>query len=153
MIKTFYTIQDFRAWTTAQRTGFLSGNPEFIDPDFINPYCWIVAQMEKRLTVYEGEYPIWLWSKKPDLRRAGYLKRSTKAVLLEIEIPSDRVLLSDFQAWHCVLNRWTLEDHEGEVIEMEKSWERIFDLEYLKKHPDWGNLENWTFRELPVKYL
>ncbi len=146
MINTFYSIQNFRAWTEAQTNGFLSGHSEFIDPDFINPYCWIVAQMKRRLTVYEGEYPIWLWSIRPDLRRTGYLKKGTKAVLLEIEISNDRVLLSDFQAWHCVLNRWTLEDHKGEDISMEKSWERIFDLEYLKTHPDWGQ-----FNELDIQ--
>jgi hypothetical protein len=146
MVKTFYTIQNCRAWTEAQTNGFLSGNPEFIDDGFINPYLWMMKQMNNRINVHEHQYPIWLWSIRPDLRRTGYLKKGTKAVLLEIEISNDRVLLSGFQAWHCVLNRWTLEDHKGEDISMEKSWERIFDLEYLKIHPDWGQ-----FNELDIQ--
>lgn len=141
MINTFYSIQNLRAWTKAQTKGFLSGSLEFIDNDLINPYLWMMKQMNERITVYEDEYRIWLWTIRPDLRRSGYLKRGTKAVLLEIEISNDRVLLSDFQAWHCVLNRWTLEDHKGEDIGMEKSWERIFNLEYLKRHPDWGQFD------------
>jgi len=146
MIKTFYTIQNFIAWAAAQKTGFLSGKPEFTDPDFINPYSWMMKQMKERLTEYKNEYPIWLWIKRPDLRRTGFLKKGTKAVLLEVEISDERVLLSDFHAWHYVLNRWTLENHEGEGIEIEKSWERIFDLEYLKRHPDWGQ-----FRKLDIQ--
>lgn len=146
MTKIYYSIQNYKAWTEAQKIGFLSGNPEFTDDHFIKPYLWMMKQMNKRLTVYDGEYPIWLWSIKPDLRRKGYLNKGTKAVLLEIDISNDRVLLSDFQAWHCVLNDCTLEDYSGEDIGMEKSWERIFDLEFLKRHLDWGQ-----FNELDIQ--
>ena len=143
MTKTYYSIQNFNAWTEAQKIGFLSGNPEFIDAHFIKSYLWMMKQMNERITVYEGEYPIWLWpiTSRPDLRRKFWGIRGTPAVLLKIEIPNDRVLLSDFQAWHCVLNGGVLEDHDGEDIDMEKSWERIFDLEYLKKHCDWGQFD------------
>jgi len=76
-----------------------------------------------------------------------------KAVLLEIDISYEKVLLSDFQAWHYVLNGWTLKDHENEDIDMEKSWERIFDLEFLKRHPDWGRSEKLDIQGVTGKIV
>jgi hypothetical protein len=72
-------------------------------------------------------------------------------------------LLSDFEAWHAVLNCWYLSlseeesdnwDERSEAAgitgswenwhppspfkeEILKSWERIFDLGLLKEHPEW----------------
>lgn len=61
--------------------------------------------------------------------------------LIEVELSENKVLLSDFQAWHYVLNDYPIIDHEDEIIDKELSWERIFDLEYLQQHPDWGTLD------------
>jgi hypothetical protein len=137
----YYTIQGINAWIEAQNQGYLVGNKEYVCEDFIRPYQWMMKQMQKRIPDYNGEYPIWLWPDKQDLRRRGYNERGMKAVYLEIEIPENQVLLSDFQAWHCVLNDFPLLDHEDEIIDKELSWERIFDLEYLQRHPDWGILD------------
>lgn len=78
-------------------------------------------------------------------------------------VSSDRVLLSDFEAWHAVLNCWYLplseEESENWDIRCERagikigwenwsppspfkevlmrSWKRIFDRELLKTHPDY----------------
>jgi len=75
---------------------------------------------------------------------------------LELECPSDRVLLSNFSLWHHVLNYWYLPSSEadGDVFESElashdlsffhqkpvphdtyhrtivESWDRVFDLEW-----------------------
>ncbi|WP_019121638.1 hypothetical protein [Brevibacillus massiliensis] len=60
------------------------------------------------------------------------------------------VLLSDFDAWHCVLTNGFLAVDEDEwdafyrgELEMtkEQSWERIFDFESLKKEPWWEDTE------------
>lgn len=82
---------------------------------------------------------------------------------VEFTVSSDRVLLSDFEAWHAVLNCWylSLSEEESEnwdnrcekagikiggdnwpppspfKEELMRCWERIFDLELLKKHLDW----------------
>jgi len=99
---------------------------------------------------------VWAWHKpKPDLRRSGHLEKGAPGVRLELLVPADRALLSDFDAWHCVLNRWYLaltgeeyarwesrlpEGHRpGDELppelerEMRASWKRIFDLELLAK--------------------
>lgn len=137
----YYTIQDINAWIEAQHRGYLVGNEEHVLKNFLRPYQWMMNQMQKRIPDYNGDFPIWLWPEKQDLRRSGYKKRGTKAAYLEIEIPENQVLLSDFQAWHCALNDYPILDYEDEIIDKESSWERIFDLEYLKRHPDWGSLD------------
>ncbi len=69
--------------------------------------------------------------------------------------------MSDFEAWHAVLNCWYLSlsevesdnwDNRCESVRigwenwlppspfneaLMRSWERIFDLKLLKKHPEW----------------
>lgn len=137
----YYSIQDLNAWTEAQHRGYLIGNEKYVWEEFLRPYHWMMSQMVKRVPDYNEGYPIWLWPEKQDLRHSGYKERGTMAVYLEIEIPESQVLLSDFNAWHVVLMDSVILDYEDEIIDKELSWERIFDLEYLRKHTDWGILD------------
>jgi len=79
-------------------------------------------------------------------------------VRIEFRMPPHQVLLSDFDAWHCVLNDWYLaldEDEDADwqcrhpnddqltrssicQAEVEASWHRIFDLELIRSSPEWG---------------
>jgi hypothetical protein len=81
-------------------------------------YDWMVGQLEQRVKNYPcNKYPIWAWyHPKPDLRLSGHLPRGTSGVRVEFLVSSDRVLLSDFEAWHAVLNCWylSLSDEESE---------------------------------------
>ena len=105
-------------------------------------------------------FPIWAWHtrnflhKKPDLRMSGYGAKGEECVCIEIEIPDNEVLLTDFDAWHFVLNKWylntdcwndetyeedekwlkTLSDEQRKE-EIEKSWQGIYNLE--TKETDW----------------
>jgi hypothetical protein len=95
--------------------------------------------------------PIWAWfqyenarRKRPDLRRSAHLPSGTCGVLLELDLSEDQVLLSDFELWHYVLNRWYLPQTSAEAREAWKenpttgfdvatlnaSWQRIFDLDW-----------------------
>ena len=100
----YWTVQDLPAWEVAQQTGVLTGNAKHITDGFEQPYDWMVVQMQKRLGVSESFYPIWLWTTRPDLRTRGFLSKGDVGVLLEVEVDSSRVLLSDYDSWHCVLN-------------------------------------------------
>ena len=125
--------------------------------------------MERRMkTPRPGKsiLPIWAWyqwegvnGRKPDLRSAGYLPRGERGVRVELEVDEDRVLLSDFDLWHYVLNYWYLpkSEKDGEDFEkglahaglsfygcnhkhtlgniryrhrIERSWERIFLIDW-----------------------
>ena len=72
---------------------------------------------------------------------------------MEINIPEEKVLLSDFEAWYFVLNDWyyspATNEQEWERLEKkfdslperkqkqveEKSWQRIFDTDI--RHGEW----------------
>jgi len=153
-VTTYWTIQDLPAWEQAQVTKQLTGNPTFIHPDFKPAYDWMVAQMQVRLLPVTPGYPIWLWTTRPDLRESGYAERGTPQVLLHCTLDPASVLLSDYMAWHHVLNEWTLTWEEAEEIDQQKSWERIFDLEALAKHPDWGiNTTQGVVPSIPLDQL
>ena len=144
----YWTIHPVEAWVQFQRQGFIVGDPKYIHEDFIGPYRWMMEQMKKRLPDYRGEYPVWVWPRKPDLSQPGHLPENTKGVCLELELDDKNVLLSDFDAWHCVLNNWPLEFEDNEFGEnpdqdtITKSWERIFDYQTLWQHPDWRTSTN-----------
>ncbi len=46
-----------------QKTGFLYGNPDFVDEDFIEPYRWMIEQMELRIWNKPScvSVPLWAW--------------------------------------------------------------------------------------------
>ena len=137
---TYWTIQDPPAWEQAQVTNVLTSNAQLVDPDSKPAYDWMVAQMQVRLGTRPLTYPVWVWPQRPNLRESGYARRGTPLVLLECRLDPAQVLLSDYMAWHHVLNEWTLRWEEDEEIAPAKSWERIFDLDALACHPDWGSL-------------
>jgi hypothetical protein len=135
---TYWTIQGMEAWEQAQAVGYLAGNKEYIcHPSWSQPYEWLMGQMRQRLGMAQPHYPVWMWCTRPDLRQRCHVSKGEHAVLLRVELDAQHVLLSDFGAWHYVLNDWVLEAYEGEVIEKEKSWERIFDFDFLRAYPDW----------------
>jgi hypothetical protein len=146
----YWSIQTKQAWEAALERGYLVGDPKYIWEGFIEPYHWMMEQMKKRIKGYQGEYPVWVWIKKPDLRRTAHLPPKTEGVRLKIEKPDDQVLLSDFDAWHFVLNNsfFSLNEEEDKLFESgalpmtkEESWERIFDFN-LPRDPEWvGEVE------------
>ena len=137
----YYTIQSIEGWKEAQRIGYLVGNPDYVWDDFSDPYQWMMRQMNKRILSYEGEYPIWVWTERQDLRRSGYFKSGIRGVQLELNIPDEKVLLSDFNAWHFVLNNDSLLIDDEENISKEESWERIFDFDFLVNQLEWGDID------------
>lgn len=153
------------------------------EPSFVEKYDWLIQYLNKKHTKPQDvDYPIWAWyrfngkEKKPDLRHSCYGCRGEKMVCLELEIPDEHVLLSDFDLWHFPLNNWWLYDcfkpdfgekewdeaHEEfaklskdeQIRRKEKSWERIFDIEPFEN--DWivkGKYVQAIFWELKLEYV
>lgn len=78
-------------------------------------------------------------------RKTGYFKRGKEGILLKIDIEESRVLHSDFEAWHFVLNKHyfdleQIEEDNRQFVqsELERSWEMIFNIDRLTEHPNWG---------------
>ncbi|GAB1855973.1 DUF3841 domain-containing protein [Flavobacteriaceae bacterium MHTCC 0001] len=109
---------------------------------------------------HKSQYPIWAWyqhfsinKRKPDLRLSGHLPPGTKGYRIEFEKDEKDILLSEFGLWHSVLYEcylpFDIKDYEAfeEKIEhiehidfedypqnikteIEKSWNKIFDMEF-----------------------
>ena len=153
---TIWTIQPADIWTSLQlRKCLIARRPA---REWIESYDWMAQQMRPRLPGAAGRCPWWGWYRwegvarpRPDLRSGGHLLCGTRGVRIELDIARSHVLLSDFDAWHAVLNRWflSLSEAEDEAFEQElaasgtrttwpypqpyhtrivESWDRIFDL-------------------------
>ena len=124
------------------------------DQLFISAYKWLISVMETKIKKpIQAEYPIWGWYKyngknKLDLRQhTKFYPHNSYAITLDI--PDDQVLLSDYESWHAVLNKWILhsldnekdfdknDEHFDELRKsdpnkynelMIQSWYHIFDL-------------------------
>lgn len=158
-----WTIQPLEVLSRLEDGQVLYANPAHVPQEFRHAYDWMRAQMQRRIPGYGGHYPWWSWhSPRPDLRQSGYLPRGTQGMRLELEIEPSQVLLSDFDAWHLVLNRGYLALYEDEDetwyrrfeaavpnqwawpppepwhSDIVTSWERVFDLEALAASNYWG---------------
>jgi hypothetical protein len=163
-----WTIQTEEAFRLLERRGVLRGDGRRVDPDYRKAYVWMVKQMVLRIGKPPGRSraPVWAWkicsrqSPKPDLRSTGHLPSGTAGVRIEFEASPDSVLLSDFTRWHNVLSGYFLDDNaddgahlvgmkfEDRVALIEKSWERIFELE--RGNPDyWGALAERGIQATP----
>ncbi|MEE5988217.1 DUF3841 domain-containing protein [Ligilactobacillus equi] len=153
-----------------------------LDRDFIPHYQWMVKQMDRRLINHPKglDYPLWAWCKqngkhaKPDFRDpSNYYYDQT--VCLELEIPAEEVLLSDYDLWHFVLNNiylspiictphyeeyYTLQEkcydlqdnwfealpREKQVAVKEKTWEYIFETPYSNDSHTYIQACFWSFK-------
>ena len=106
-------------------------HPRFLaDIDnFRDAYEWMREQMKERIPGYQGHYPWWAYDHFPDLRRYRWHTPpyGERLVRLELAIPSEQVILSGYDTWHWVLNRWylpeTFADEPTKASESEV-WER-----------------------------
>lgn len=129
-----WSILTQQAWDDLQRRGRLRVARRHAIQEFLAPYAWMAKQMERRLRMPRPSInatPIWAWyqwegadRRKPDLRSAGYLAKNERGVRVELEVADDRVLLSDFDLWHYVLNYWYLPTSERDGTLFEKKLAR-----------------------------
>lgn len=98
------------------------------------------------------KYPLWAWhtiygkQQEPDLRKSMFRKYEDPRVCIELDIPDDKVLLTDYDTWLEVLNDeyidfalseedYKLERANYEALTAEeqleakiRSWERAFGI-------------------------
>lgn len=177
-----WTMQPVEVYDILLKDGVFRCDPAKIpEPSFTDSYGWLMDQLDKKDKKPENvQLPIWAWfrfdkmEKKPDLRHSCYGTRGDKMVCIEIEIPDEKVLLSDFDLWHFPLNNWWLDDcfhpdygdedydkahewfdslsKEEQEIEKEKSWHQIFNIEPYDSY--WiarGNYVQAIFWELKLE--
>ena len=158
-----WTIQGIEIYEQLKRDGIAYCTKPYWDdePNFMYAYQWMAKQMRQRIgePPIDGiEYPIWAWyqynsAKKRKPPRSLVNIPDGISAYMEIEVPEKDVLLSDFDAWHCILNQGPIDDWKRiyktiDVLEkevgqhlqyedypqnlrdrIEKSWEALFDLD------------------------
>lgn len=176
-----WTMQPIEVWEQLERDGTFCCDEKFAEnaKDFKDSYAWLIEQMDKRINhPSECNLPIWAWyrydwvNKKPDLRHTGFGYKGEKSVCIELEVPDNEVLLSDFNAWHYVLNSCWYDDSKNEEEweqlhdwfdnlpgeEREKlrieSWQKIFNIEPVRS--EWasnGRFVQAVFWEIKKEYI
>lgn len=162
-----YTIQTIDFYNELLKNGVVYCNRESEwCKDCKIQYDWMAEQMRKRIgesPMPNIKYPIWVWlqytSRKkpiPPMSPKEIPDGHNEAVLLELEVPDNLVLLSDLDLWILPLNHWAINNrHEdkqlykelreyekihGKCYEMHEypdelrrkifhTWERVFDLD------------------------
>ncbi|HCM27570.1 MAG TPA: hypothetical protein DIC34_13665 [Treponema sp.] len=140
---TIWSIQSEEAFAHLRANQILRAEIKFSYEHFLAAYQWMSEQLRQRVPApSDCRVPLWGWyqfenekKKKPDLRQAGYVEKGMRAVRLKLELPIDRVVLSDFNLWHYVLNQWNIPGHLGEEESPDSAnnWERIFDLDWYQE--------------------
>ena len=171
-----WTIQPVEVYDLIQETGVYHCDfTKSMLSDCQDQYDWLVQEMKDRIgdPPRGVSYPVWAWymwegdRKKPDLRRERWGKgwKGERFACMEIDVPEDRIVLSDFDSWSIILLHGLLSDSEEEDTRLEneynslseedkrayrdKNWERAFDLTYVDN--DWmhrGDSIQATFWEL-----
>jgi hypothetical protein len=103
---------------------------------FSKHYKWMAKQAKKRIKNWSSNRPIWVWTSRPDLR--SWKSEAKNLVIIELEIPDEEILLSNFELWHFVLNNSPISSQNLNKAKMMKSWEKCFttrpqDLKKIEK--------------------
>lgn len=152
-----WTIQPIKIYDLIQKTGVYRCDLEKSEfSDCKEQYGWLVREMIERIgDPPEGvSYPVWAWymwegaRKKPDLRRErwgnGWI--GDRFVCMEIEIPDDKLVLSDFDSWSIILLNGLLTDTEEEEKILEKAYEAMPpEAQREFKYQNWKNVFDLTY--------
>ena len=176
-----WTIQPIEVWNETLNSGTYRCNPVLTTLDLDDEYKWMIRKMVDRIgpPPVGVQYPIWAWYKqngkhcKPDLRSArwGYGLGDEDYACIEIEMPDETILLSDFDVWHIILNHGLISETEEEDKEQEilfdamdsdqqalyrdKNWERVFEVSPFSNgwitRGDWVQATFWELQKEDIR--
>lgn len=138
-----WTIQPPDVVDILERDGIFTCDTKLSEnyKDFHDAYVWLVGEMDKRdiSRPKNVDLPLWAWHtrdwkhKKPDFRTMGLGRRGERYACIEFKIPDEKVLLSDYDNWHFILNRSWFDDSKNE-----EEWEELHawydSLPYAKQY-------------------
>jgi hypothetical protein len=147
-----YTTQPIEVWNKLQEQKILIADAmlgEHIDQEyaekngfsieddsFYAAYSWMKEQMEHRIPGYQGNWPWWAWTHKIDIRSERHLyPKGEEFVMIELEIPDEKVLCSCFEGWHSVLNRRYLAKTMIEEAKADQEWMEITNMDTDPEKP------------------
>jgi hypothetical protein len=158
-----WTVQEMGAYQTLLQKGSLHGDWRRVERWWKPAYKWLCQQMDLRGIELRGRCPMWAWTRKPDFR--SFYRGAAGVVRLELEVPDELVLVSHFGAWHWALNDCYFVTNDEELDkayahpcgftreEVEKSWEKIFDLDYCFEQHSGDAFCQATFPIIELDYV
>lgn len=152
-----WTRQPWNVWLYLKKHGifyadesksrFLYWNGKLMEKRFLDAYRWMDQQIKERISLPPKGVttPIWCWYTQEEPGEINRTIEFPNQVWLELEIPKERILLSSFDLWHCVLGNFPIyeetEDYDEKYVNdidklpeaeqrqlIEQSWEKIFDV-------------------------
>jgi hypothetical protein len=104
-----HTVIDENGYETLRATGIVRGDPSRSHPDFEDAYAFMRTEHARRVPGSTGGPLLWAWARTTrahliDTVRQTALWQERPQVLLTCRVPRERVLLSEFVAWHDGLN-------------------------------------------------
>lgn len=129
----------------------------FMWDDCSEAFEWMAQKMHERVgnpEMSEASMPVWAWhtcygkfNRKPRRSINNFDSDNLELVFMELEIPRDRILVSDFLLWHLPMNGLAIGNDEG--VPCKSTWDRIFDPTFNDK--DWVN-DDWEDRCLQATF-
>lgn len=118
-----WTLQDPAFFDTLHKRGVLRTDGRKIEegPYYRAQYRWMMRQMREREKGTGKRYPLWFHDQKIDMRGV-HGPGGRKFLRVEVEVPEERALVSDYMLWHSPLNNSLLAVTEAE-------WEAFHDEE------------------------
>ena len=152
-----HTFQHPAALEKARADGTLRGSPA--DAQYPEAYEWMRGRMADLMPGHSGDLPVWGWLRRIDGREKW--REGAATVRITAMVPRGRLLISDLDMWHAVLNdhpvfldetehdlhddSWTRhprpgdEDRAAYEAEMIPTWDRVFDPLAPADHQWWGD--------------
>jgi len=93
-----------KAWKVLRQHGWLGPDVAQISEHYRHSYDWMRWRMAEKIPTYGGRYPIWFWAMDSNIGIAYHQDGTRYTVMLQLAIPREFALLSDFDGWHAVLN-------------------------------------------------
>lgn len=142
-----WTIQPASFYQTLQEKGVVYCDREgYWCKENRYAYDWLVEQMRQRIgnpPLPEINYPLWAWyqydsRKKPHPPKPPLKKGEPYSVYLEIELPDNEVVLTDFTLWINCMNGWQTKNWNTSLKLMKKKSVSIVVLMNIQKTSNKG---------------
>ena len=149
-----FTVQPLEVLDIIEKKGYFTCEKAKSEnyKDFYDAYNWLAKEMIRRkiYPVENNTLPVWCWylydgKNKLDLRHSGLGTPKEKQVCLELEIQENKILLSDYGAWHFVLNNSWYDDSTSER-EFDKLHDWFDTLPYQKQEEFIRNIVTFATR-------
>ncbi len=140
-----HTYQGEESMKAYERSGYFTGHAPYIENDRVwcDAYRWMRDQMAVRIQNFSGDYPVWGWLKRHNNRQFPmHYTGSRESYRVTALVPRSRILFSQYDHWHHVLNNGAYTDTEREYDEFDKRFPGTNDSpEYLAAiEPTWHKI-------------